>query len=59
MTFKFYIGQQVKVAISGEAGEVRGRAEYTASERSYLVLYKSADGRAVETWWPESVLVEA
>ena len=47
----------VKIFASGETGEVIGRSEYTYAENSYLVRYKSGDGRAVENWWTESALV--
>jgi hypothetical protein len=56
MTFKFDLGQAVVVKVSNEAGQVHGRAEYLASEPSYYVIYKSADGRAIDSWWPESAL---
>ncbi len=59
MGFKFEIGQSITVAISSEAGEVVGRAEYSASENTYLIRYKAADGRAVESWWNESALSSA
>ncbi len=55
--FKFELNQAVTIQISGEHGVVIGRAEYVASERAYLVRYKSADGRAVEDWWRESSLI--
>jgi hypothetical protein len=54
--FAFELDQQVKLSVSGEAGTVIGRAEYTNSRNSYLVRYKSADGRAVEVWWSEDAL---
>ncbi|MCA8045517.1 hypothetical protein [Burkholderia arboris] len=54
--FQFELNANVTIAASGETGEVIGRAEYTASESSYLVRYRSADGRAVESWWGESAL---
>lgn len=54
--FKFELGSNVTISVSGESGEVIGRAEYQISENSYYVRYKSADGRAVETWWNESAL---
>lgn len=54
---KFELKQQVTIAASGENGEVIGRAEYTNAENTYLIRYKSGDGRAVETWWSESALV--
>jgi len=52
--FKFALDQQVAITVSGETGKVQGRAEYTYSENTYYVHYKSADGRAVTAWWPES-----
>ncbi|CAB3962246.1 MULTISPECIES: hypothetical protein [Burkholderia] len=55
-SFKYAIGSDVTIAASGENGEVVGRAEYAASENSYLVRYRSADGRAMECWWSESAL---
>jgi len=54
--FKFDLCNQVAIAISGEIGEVIGRAEYGHSENTYYLRYKSADGRAIEAWWPESAL---
>jgi len=54
--FKFELKQQVTIAVSGEQGTVIGRAEYEHSENTYWVRYKSADGRAVESWWSESAL---
>jgi len=59
MTFKFNLGDAAKIAASDETGEVVARAEYASSENSYLLRYKSADGRAVESWWGESALVSA
>lgn len=54
--FKFELGQQVVIPTSGETGKVQGRAQYTNSEDTYYVNYKSADGRAVTAWWPETDL---
>lgn len=56
--FKFELGNAVAIAASGEQGEVIGRAEYTHAERTYLLRYKAADGRAVESWWSESAISE-
>ena len=57
--FIYEIGQTVEIAVSGENGEVLGRAEYSTTENSYYVRYKSADGRAVQGWWEESALKSA
>lgn len=59
MSFKFNLGDKVAVEVSGETGEVLGRAEYTTGANNYFVRYKSADGRAVETWWQEDALAHA
>ncbi len=56
MDFKFNLADKVTLDISGENGEVLGRAEYTNGSNNYLVRYLSADGRAVEAWWLEDAL---
>jgi N-acetylmuramic acid 6-phosphate (MurNAc-6-P) etherase len=53
---KFELKQTVTISASGETGDVIGRAEYAHAENSYLVRYKCADGRAVESWWTEGAL---
>lgn len=55
-SFKFDLKQVVKISESGETGTVIGRAEYDLGEDSYLIRYKAADGRAVESWWRDSAL---
>lgn len=59
MGFKFNLSEKVTVEVSGETGEVLGRAEYTTSANNYFVRYRSADGRAVEAWWQEDALKTA
>jgi len=54
--WKFELNNLVVIKCSEEQGDVIGRAEYSNAERSYLVRYKAADGRAVEAWWAESAL---
>jgi len=56
MGFKFNLGEKVTVEVSGETGEVLGRAEYTTAANNYLIRYRCADGRAVEAWWQEDAL---
>lgn len=56
MKFKFELSQLVEPRISDEWGEVRGRAEYAASENQYFIFYKAADGRALSAWFNESEL---
>lgn len=56
MDFVFELAQTVSIKESGETGHITGRAEYTNSANSYYVRYRSADGRAVEQWWPEDAL---
>lgn len=56
--WKFELGAKAQL-VSGEAGEVIGRAEYAHTERNYLLRYVAGDGRAVESWWGESALTAA
>ena len=56
MSFKFNLGDDVVLEVSGEDGNVIGRAEYVSAENSYLIRYQAADRRAVEQWWSESAL---
>lgn len=53
---KYALGQAVAITASGETGTVVGRSEYSNAEPSYLIRYRSGDGRAVEAWWTESAL---
>ena len=56
LNFKFNLSEFVKIQVSGEEGEVIGRAEYNNSQNQYIIRYKCSDGRAVEQWWAESAL---
>ncbi len=56
MSFKFKHGDKVVITISGEQGEVKGRADYDNSCNSYWVRYKAADGQATSRWWDEDAL---
>ncbi|WP_126136700.1 hypothetical protein [Tritonibacter mobilis] len=55
--FTHEIGAQVKMIESDEQGKVIGRAEYDHCEPGYLVRYKAATGRQVESWWTQSATV--
>lgn len=59
MKFQFELKQLVKIIESGERGKVIARAQYMASEDTYLIRYMAADGRAVEQWWADSALEKA
>ncbi len=54
--FKFEVGQEVTIDVSGEHGSVIGRAEYAASCNQYFIHYQAADGRAVSDWFDEQLL---
>jgi hypothetical protein len=54
--WSFELKARVQMVETEEVGTVIGRAEYTHSERAYLVRYKAGDGRQVESWWGESAL---
>ncbi|RID91838.1 hypothetical protein D2N39_11410 [Gemmobacter lutimaris] len=52
MNPNFEMGQNVKIARSGETGRITGFAEYLRSNMpQYLVEYTSADGRAEDRWF--------
>jgi hypothetical protein len=48
--FNYIIGQNVKLSLSGESGDVIGRAEYKDQPPSYYVRYLAADGCQVKEW---------
>lgn len=57
MSFKFELGDKVKLVTSDEQGEVIGRSEFSnGSCPSYLVRYKAGDGRQNEVWWNSDAL---
>jgi hypothetical protein len=55
-SFKYDLGAKVELKLSGEKGEVAGRAEYLYDENLYWVRYLAADGCQKEDWWRESAL---
>lgn len=55
-SFKFALQSSVTLIASGEVGTITGRAEYTSSQDNYLIRYRAADGRQVESWWGEDAL---
>lgn len=57
--FRHALNDLVKLTMSGEKGQVIGRAEYTAAENAYLVRYVTADGRQVEQWLGQSAIDDA
>lgn len=56
MSFKFELCQSIKVTISGEEGQVKGRAEYAHMNNQYFIHYLTADGRGVDGWFDEGEL---
>lgn len=54
--FKFELGEEVVISCSKEKGEVIGRAENSNADNEYRLVYKCADGRAIDQWWTESTL---
>lgn len=57
--FAFEMKQVVKIKVSGEKGQVEGRAEYSEGPQQYLVSYVDGKGCAVEQWWTEDRLEAA
>ena len=54
--FLFNLGQSLKISASGESGIVTGRCEFLSGQPQYLLRYKAADGRAVESFWGQDAL---
>ena len=59
MGFKHALGQAILVTISGEKGNVKGRAEYTNMNKQYFIHYLTADGRGADGWFDEDELSPA
>ena len=53
--FIFELGNEATL-LSGEKGDVIGRADYIDGEPSYRIRYVAGDGRLTESWWGESAL---
>jgi len=52
--FKFDLGQPVTITISGETGQIDGRAEYqNIAAPMYRLKYRNAMGVASEGWFEE------
>ncbi len=56
--FDHNIHDVVMISVSGEVGEIVGRAEREYVLHEYLVRYKDANGCAVERWWNENAIEE-
>lgn len=56
--FDYNIHDVVMISVSGEVGEIIGRAEREYDLHEYLVRYKDANGCAVERWWNENAIEE-
>lgn len=57
--FDFKLKDDVKLILSGEKGQVTGRAQYTDSNPMYRVRYVAADGRQVCDWLSEDAIQPA
>lgn len=56
--FNFDLGDRA-VLLSGEEGEIIGRAEYSEGIDTYFIRYTAADGRLVQDWWSEAAIQSA
>ncbi|WP_387467645.1 hypothetical protein [Photorhabdus sp. RM323S] len=57
--FKYKLGQAVKINISIEVGEIKGRAEYINHINNYWISYRASDGCATEGWFDEDEISPA
>ena len=58
-TFRFALGERVKISESGEEGTVIGYAAYQTADPGFLLRYKDGHGVATEQWWTSSALEAA
>lgn len=58
-SFKFELGQKVRITVSSEEGRVIARCEYIKNEPTYELRYVRKTGTATQKIWPESALTEA
>ena len=56
-TFDFRLGDQVRLLLSSEQGEIIGQSRYSNASPSYFVRYLAGDGRQTENWISEEALV--
>lgn len=56
--FLFALSDVVHVKLSGETGQVRGRAEYTDCGNQYQVDLVDAHGAYKQVWLAEDLLAE-
>lgn len=54
--FEYRVHDVVLISVSGERGEVIGRAERESGAIEYLVRYENGYGCAVEKWWDENAV---
>lgn len=53
----FNIGDEVRVILTGQVGQVIGRAEYNnVYPNSYWVQYESGEGNLAKSWFDEQDL---
>ncbi|WP_182840799.1 hypothetical protein [Bordetella avium] len=55
-TYKFELGEKVRLALSSEHGVVIGRAEYEHMPPNYWVRYLAGDGCQREGWFEAAAL---
>ena len=58
-SFKFELGQRIRLVASEEFGNVIGRCEYLGESPRYWVRYKDAMKCQQEVWLSESAFVAA
>lgn len=56
-SFKYDLGDRVRLAESGEEGSVVGQAHYQDAKDGYLIRYSTASGEQAENWWTESAIL--
>lgn len=56
--FEFNLGDEARLAVTGESGEVIGRADSKHDQNRFQLRYKDAQGCAQTKWFPADALVK-
>lgn len=54
--FEFDLGDTARIKVSGEQGEVIGRADYKHDQNYFQIRYEAANGTATTKYWGADAL---
>lgn len=56
--FEFDMGDTVHIKVSGEQGQVIGRADYKHDQNYFQIRYRTSNGTATTRWWGADALLK-